>query len=144
MESINTKTMQPSSLVLRGASDQPAPPRDVQTKKSVAADIVSASNIRSDRIEEVSNSLALQRTESGEKIEKLQEALADVVARLNESMKSSSKELNFSVDEVSKRIMVSVTDRRTGEVIRQVPSEAILKVAHNIEALKGVIFDKNI
>ena len=59
-------------------------------------------------------------------------------------MKSSSKELNFSVDEVSKRIMVSVTDRRTGEVIRQVPSEAILKVAHNIEALKGVIFDKNI
>jgi flagellar protein FlaG len=92
----------------------------------------------------VSNSLALQRTESGEKIEKLQEALADVVARLNESMKSSSKELNFSVDEVSKRIMVSVTDRRTGEVIRQVPSEAILKVAHNIEALKGVIFDKNI
>ena len=92
----------------------------------------------------MSNSLALQRTESGEKIEKLQEALADVVARLNESMKSSSKELNFSVDEVSKRIMVSVTDRRTGEVIRQVPSEAILKVAHNIEALKGVIFDKNI
>jgi hypothetical protein len=67
MESINTKTMQPSSLVLRGASDQSAPPRDVQTKKSVAADIVSASNIRSDRIEEVSNSLALQRTESGEK-----------------------------------------------------------------------------
>ena len=59
-------------------------------------------------------------------------------------MKSSSKELNFSVDEVSKRIMVSVTDRSTGEVIRQVPSEAILKVAHNIEALKGVIFDKNI
>jgi len=110
----------------------------------VAADIVSASNIRSDRIEEVSNSLALQRTERGEKIEKLQEALADVVARLNESMKSNSKELNFSVDEVSKRIMVSVTDRRTGEVIRQVPSEAILKVAHNIEALKGVIFDKNI
>ena len=144
MESINMKTMQLSSLVLRGASDQSAPPRDVQTKKSVAADIVSASNIRSDRIEEVSNSLALQRTESGEKIEKLQEALADVVARLNESMKSSSKELNFSVDEVSKRIMVSVTDRRTGEVIRQVPSEAILKVAHNIEALKGVIFDKNI
>ena len=85
MESINTKTMQPSSLVLKGASDQSAPPRDVQTKKSVAADIVSASNIRSDRIEEVSNSLALQRTESGEKIEKLQEALADVVARLNES-----------------------------------------------------------
>lgn len=144
MESINMKTMQPSSLVLRGASDQSTPPRDVQTKKSVAAEMVSASNIRSDRIEEVSNSLALQRTESGEKIEKLQEALADVVARLNESMKSSSKELNFSVDEVSKRIMVSVTDRRTGEVIRQVPSEAILKVAHNIEALKGVIFDKNI
>ena len=40
MESINMKTMQPSSLVLRGASDQSAPPRDVQTKKSVAADIV--------------------------------------------------------------------------------------------------------
>jgi uncharacterized FlaG/YvyC family protein len=35
-----------------------------------------------------------------------------------------------------------VTDEVTGESIRQVPAEAILRVAHNIEAMKGLLFDK--
>jgi flagellar protein FlaG len=38
--------------------------------------------------------------------------------------------------------MVTVTNKNTGEVVRQVPADAILKVAHNMEALKGVIFDE--
>jgi uncharacterized FlaG/YvyC family protein len=50
--------------------------------------------------------------------------------------------LQFTVDSVSKKIMVVVTDEVTGESIRQVPAEAILRVAHNIEAMKGLLFDK--
>ena len=40
--------------------------------------------------------------------------------------------------------MVTVSNEDTGEVIRQVPAEAVLRVAHNIEKLKGLIFDKTL
>jgi len=36
-----------------------------------------------------------------------------------------------------------VTNTQTGEVIRKIPSEAVIRVAHNIEALKGLLFSSN-
>ena len=50
--------------------------------------------------------------------------------------------LNFSVDEASNRFVVRVTEPDTGSIIFEVPSEAILRVAKNIEVMKGIIFDK--
>jgi uncharacterized FlaG/YvyC family protein len=35
-----------------------------------------------------------------------------------------------------------VLDTRSGEVIRQLPSEEVVRVAHNIEKLKGLLFDR--
>ena len=58
------------------------------------------------------------------------------------SLESAPNNLRFSIDDVSDRIMVTVTDEETGKVVRQLPSEAILRVAHNIESLKGVLFDE--
>ena len=58
------------------------------------------------------------------------------------SLESAPNNLRFSIDDVSDRIMVTVTDEETGRVVRQLPSEAILRVAHNIESLKGVLFDE--
>jgi flagellar protein FlaG len=37
--------------------------------------------------------------------------------------------------------VVVVTDKTTGEVIRQIPNEVVIRVAHNIADLKGVLFD---
>ena len=52
------------------------------------------------------------------------------------------KNLNFRLDQVSNRWMVTVRDESTGRVVREVPGDAVLKVAHNIESLKGVLFDQ--
>jgi flagellar protein FlaG len=92
----------------------------------------------------VSDSLASQKTRASEEIQAVQAKLDEIVSHLNVKMEVRNKSLDFSVDEVSNRVMVTVTDKVSGEVVRQVPSEAILKVAHNIEALKGVLFDRNI
>jgi len=45
---------------------------------------------------------------------------------------------------VASRFMISVTDEATGEVIRQVPGEAIIRIAHSIEMMKGVLFDQSL
>jgi len=63
---------------------------------------------------------------------------------LNEALRSlnQSTSLNFSVDSNSNRFVVRVTEPESGAVIFEVPSEAILRVARNIESLRGVLFDK--
>ena len=109
-----------------------------------AAEGIAAVKRASEQAVRVSDSLASQKTRASEEIQAVQAKLDEIVSHLNVKMEVRDKSLNFSVDEVSNRVMVTVTDKVSGEVVRQVPSEAILKVAHNIEALKGVLFDRNI
>ncbi|MCS7026699.1 MAG: flagellar protein FlaG [Bryobacteraceae bacterium] len=44
-----------------------------------------------------------------------------------------SQELQFSLDRETKRPVLKIVDRQTGEVVTQVPPEHILKLARQIE-----------
>ena len=39
------------------------------------------------------------------------------------------------------RLQVTVTDRESGKVIRQIPSETLVKAADSLESLKGLLYD---
>jgi flagellar protein FlaG len=110
------------------------------SKPSKEANVEVAKKTQS--VEQVNSRMLDQRSRSSEQIRGLQERLEEAIRTLNDKMAASPKDLRFSVDEISKRLLVVVTNEDTGEVIRQVPAEAVLRVAHNIEALKGVLFDK--
>tara|TARA_B100000768_G_scaffold33072_1_gene31647 strand:+ start:223 stop:612 length:390 start_codon:yes stop_codon:yes gene_type:complete len=78
-------------------------------------------------------------------INKLAENAAEIreaVAEINKAVKKVPTSLDFSVDEASKRFIVSVTDTNTGEVIRKLPGDAVLRIAKQLESLKGVVFDQ--
>ena len=60
--------------------------------------------------------------------EKLKQAVDDI----NKAMRQSDRNLAFSVDGDSQRIVVKLTDTETGEVIRQIPSEETLAIARSI------------
>lgn len=81
------------------------------------------------------------REEATKNLESIRSRLKEISASLNEDMSIRSKNLKFSVGESPYRVLVKVLDKESGELIREIPSEAILKVAHNLEALKGIIFD---
>jgi len=51
-------------------------------------------------------------------------------------------DLKFSVNKESGRIMVTVTDEATGEVIREIPPEEIVRFAEKFDEMVGMIFDK--
>jgi len=36
---------------------------------------------------------------------------------------------------------VTVSNLETGQVIRQIPDEVVVRVAHSIEKMKGLLFD---
>lgn len=72
---------------------------------------------------------------------KLAQLVQDAVARLNEQMKSMQRDLGFSYDDRLNRDIVTVRKQSTGEMVRQLPPEVVLRVAHSIEDLKGVLYD---
>lgn len=74
--------------------------------------------------------------------EHMERNLGLAVERLNESMRKSSRGLNFSIDKVADRMVITVKDVQSGEVIRQIPDEALLRVAHNIEEIRGLIYNE--
>ncbi len=63
--------------------------------------------------------------------------IADVQSKLNNT------DLHFSVHEPSGQIMVTVTEKSSGKVIREIPSSDILQLAANMDDMIGMIFDKN-
>ena len=68
-----------------------------------------------------------------------QDALNETVERLNEQMKSH---MSFSIDKTTDRTVIQVEDVKTGEVIRQIPNETVLRVSHNLEKVKGLLLDE--
>jgi len=64
--------------------------------------------------------------------EELQQAV-DVV---NQAVALEQRSLSFSIDDVSGRSVIKVVDFETDELIKQIPSEELLKVAQDIKRLQ--------
>jgi flagellar protein FlaG len=57
-------------------------------------------------------------------------------------MRSMNRYLEFRVDQGSGRTVVTVHDKNTGEVIRQIPTEEVLHLAHNLGAKAGTLLSE--
>jgi len=63
--------------------------------------------------------------------------------QLNRQMAQGKRDLSFSVDDVSNKVVLTVKNHQ-GEVVRQIPSETALKVAHSLANIKGLLQDEKI
>lgn len=66
--------------------------------------------------------------------------LQEASEHLNKQMAKNSRDLSFSVDDVANKVVLTVKNRE-GEVVRQIPNEVVLRVAHNMEDMKGLMQD---
>ena len=57
---------------------------------------------------------------------------------LNESAKTPTKAM-ISKDEYLNRFVVKIADKNSGEIVREIPSEALLKFAQHLKELKGLL-----
>lgn len=92
-------------------------------------------------IEDVGRLAAEHKTKLMDQISVNVKDLNEAIETLNAAVKNIPTSLHFSVDEASKRFVVQVTDTQTGEIIINVPGEAVLRMAKQLESLKGVLFD---
>ena len=73
-----------------------------------------------------------------------QKSLEIALKDVNSTLATSNTNLSFSVDPSSKRTIIEVKDGETGDIILKLPGDAILRIAANIESLKGILFDENL
>jgi flagellar protein FlaG len=66
--------------------------------------------------------------------------LQEAVKMLNQQMTSTKRGLGFLVDEAVGGPVVTVRSAESGEVVRQIPNEVVVRIAHNIEKYKGLLF----
>ena len=62
------------------------------------------------------------------------------ISRVQEFAQSLQRDLIFSVDDASGRIIVEVKDSATGEIIRQIPSEDALRMLDHLEQARSLLF----
>jgi len=103
---------------------------DQVTKVSGAAAATSA-GLKARTEEAVSASSSAVRAE-------LQEA----VGVANEKLLQRGQKLDIGVDEESGTIVIRVSDQKTGEMIRQMPSEEALRITRSIDRLTGILVDQ--
>ena len=70
--------------------------------------------------------------------------LDQAIASMNERMQDGGRGLAFKVDPSINRPVVTVTNRETGEVIRQIPNDVVIRMAHSIDLTKGNLLNAKV
>ena len=65
---------------------------------------------------------------------------AAVAVELQQFLRDSQRDVEFHVDEESGAQVVTVRDAVSGDVVRQMPTEDVLKVLRYINAQSGTLF----
>ena len=61
----------------------------------------------------------------------------DAFEEINAAMQAWATGMRFEIDEDTQQLVVSIVDNKSGEVIRQIPSEEVLQVAKMITQMRG-------
>lgn len=69
------------------------------------------------------------------------EQVRSAVSEIEKFLSTSRRNLEFSTDEESGKIVVKVIASETGELIRQLPSEEALRIAHSLSDVNSLLFD---
>jgi flagellar protein FlaG len=85
-----------------------------------------------------STSNAVQRSKSSQQAQERSLNVEEATQRLNRFVSSVRPEINFTVDETSGVRVVRVVDSSTQEVIRQIPSEEVIRMAQVLDKLQGM------
>jgi flagellar protein FlaG len=91
--------------------------------------------------QEIGEQAASRKAGSINKLDETSQRLQAAIDTLNAAVKKTPTALSFSRDDSSKRFVVQVTDTNTGEIIRNLPGDAVLRMSRQLDSMKGIIFD---
>ena len=105
---------------------------------------VSQSNLPDIYVADVAAEAAEGKVKSLSTLASVTESIDDAVEVLNEALSRKHTSAQIRKDEELNRFLVTIKDKESGEIVREVPPEALLKFARNLEELKGILFDETL
>ncbi|MNP52950.1 flagellar protein FlaG [compost metagenome] len=81
----------------------------------------------------------VQEADKGKKPERAE--LEQAVSDIQTFVQSIHRQLEFSIDDTTGIVVVKVIASQSGEVVRQLPSEAALKLAQSLSDASSLLFD---
>lgn len=110
--------------------------RNNMMDKSAAASTVSVTQGQSAKVNVSANISATSGKELPQgaeaRAEVSSEKVRDAVSRINEYVQQTERTLDFKLDENSGKTVISVYDKSSAELIRQIPSELALELAQKL------------
>ncbi|MEK1904963.1 MAG: flagellar protein FlaG [Pseudomonas sp.] len=77
---------------------------------------------------------------AGDSEEISRDQVESAVSTIQEFVQSVRRNINFSLEDTSGRVVVKVTDASSGDIIRQIPSEEALQLAESLEEVRSLLF----
>jgi flagellar protein FlaG len=73
-------------------------------------------------------------------IEQTRQSLQDI----NKALDTLSISVQFQIDPAYKDVIIKVVDQENGKVIRQIPTEDVVRIAKAMDNLKGLLFAQSV
>jgi flagellar protein FlaG len=70
--------------------------------------------------------------------------LAEIVQNANKAMELNRSKLKFLMDPDGTKPVVQIIDQETQEVLKQIPSVEMLKIAKAIEKMQGILMSREV
>lgn len=112
----------PNKQASAASSSPPKSVSDQQADSNIASDKAAQA-----RIEEV------QKEQVEQSQEEKQADIKQAVTQLNDYVQDVQRDLQFNLDDNSGKTVITVVDRNTSEVVRQIPDDVALKLARGLE-----------
>ena len=123
MSNVSNQNLSVSQNVLSSQLSQNQPVLDAEVVKKVATVKIKPSNVQKES----------QIT---------QEVVAKAATQIQNFVQEMGRNLSFTIDETTGYNVVRVMNPETNEVIRQLPSEELLKIARSMEQLNSVLVNQ--
>jgi flagellar protein FlaG len=88
------------------------------------------------------NPAATQPVNVSQSVQRTREVVQKAAEQLQTFVQSMGRDLSFSIDPATGFHVVTVVNPSTGEVVRQLPSEEIIKLAHGMQSLNSVLVNQ--
>jgi flagellar protein FlaG len=69
-------------------------------------------------------------------------SMEEAVEVLNQALSLKNTSAVIRRDEQLNRYLVTIKDKESGEIVREIPDEALIKFARNLQELRGILFDE--
>ena len=140
MDNISVGETSPAAAI-RQSNAAPVEQRE-RTPKPIANGSPSQSSVPKTSVTSVAAEAEQEQLRSLATLQSVNESIDDAVEVLNQALTLRNTAASISRDGELNRYLITIRDKESGEVVREIPDEALIKFARNLQELRGILFDE--